>query len=336
MIRALILKGNDLHPTTERGQVETALGSPEARLWLDLETSPEEEILWLGHVFGFHPLAIEDCLHRNQRPKLEDYEGYLFAVLHGLRREGVLRLVTDEVHIFLSHRYLVSVHASPLEPLNRIFERSGKEPELLAHGPSFILHLLSDALVDAYFPILDTLGEEIDRLEDAVIRHPRRSRLNRLFALKRELVLLRRIINPQREVYNALSRRDYPFIDQRTALYFRDVHDHLLRASDTLDSYRDLLGSILEAYLTAASNRLNEVMKRLTIIATVFMPLSFITGFFGMNFELIPWKSRSLFLLALLAVLLLPLGMLLWFFWSGWLSSWEALEDRRRNRRRPP
>jgi len=336
MIRALILKGNDLHPTTERDQVEAALGSPEARFWLDLESPPEEEILWLGHAFDFHPLTLEDCLHRNQRPKLEDYEGYLFAVLHGLRREGVLRLVTDEVHIFLSHRYLVSIHASPLEPLNRIFERSGKEPELLAHGPSFLLHLLSDALVDAYFPILDALGEEIDRLEDAVIRHPKRSRLNRLFTLKRELVLLRRIINPQREVYNALSRRDYPFIDQRTALYFRDVHDHLLRASDTLDSYRDLLGSILEAYLTAASNRLNEVMKRLTIIATVFMPLSFITGFFGMNFELIPWKSRPLFILALLAVLLLPIGMILWFLRSGWLSSWEALEDRRRNRRRPP
>lgn len=342
VIRGLSFREGAVERTAEQSEVEKALSDPHALLWLDLEGIDEEEVQWVGRAFGFHPLALEDCLHRNQRPKIEDYEAYLFAVLHALRSDpphhpsplkGKGRVGVDELHVFLSQRFLVTVHAPPLEPLNRIWERCGKEPELLGHGPSFILHLLSDAIVDAYFPLLDDLGEEIDLLEDAVIRSPTRAQLNRLFALKKDLILLRKVINPQREVYNALSRRDYPFIDQKTALYFRDVHDHLLRASETIESYRDLLGYILEAYLTAISNRLNDIMKRLTIIATIFMPLSFIVGFFGMNFAHIPWGSRLLFLLTLLAVFALPFGMLLWFAKQGWLRK-EAGPETLRPRRR--
>lgn len=342
----------------ERSEVEKAVRDPHALLWLDLEGIDEGEVQWLGRAFGFHPLALEDCLHLNQRSKIEEYEAYAFAVLYAFRSDppphpspsseipppsplskrgekGDLRgrVGVEELHVFLSRRFLVTVHALPSEPLNRIWERCGKEPKLLGHGPSFILHLLSDAIVDAYFPLLDELGEEIDELEDAVIRSPTRAQLTRLFALKKDLILCRKVISQKREVYNALSRRDYPFIDHKTALYFRDVYDHLLRASETIESYRDLLGSILEAYLTAISNRLNDIMKRLTIIATIFMPLSFIVGFFGMNFALIPWGSQVLFLLTLLAVFALPFGMLVWFAKKGWLrkeTGPEGLRPRRR------
>ncbi|MFN3476091.1 MAG: magnesium/cobalt transporter CorA [Candidatus Methylomirabilales bacterium] len=327
MIRGLIVREGVVERTVERSEVEKAVSDPHALLWLDLEGIDEGEVQWLGRAFGFHPLALEDCLHRNQRPKIEEYEAYVFAVLHAFRSDPLShpspskgRGRVEELHIFLSHRYLVTVHALPSEPLNRIWERCGKEPELLGHGPSFILHLLSDAIVDAYFPLLNALGEEIDLLEDAVIRSPTRARLNRLFALKKDLILFRKMISQKREVYNALSRREYPFIDHKTALYFRDIYDHLLRASETIESYRDLLGTILEVYLTAISNQLNDVMKRLTIIATIFMPLSFIVGFFGMNFALIPWGSRVLFLLTLLALFVLPIGMLVWFAKRGWLK----------------
>jgi magnesium transporter len=183
------------------------------------------------------------------------------------------------------------------------------------------------------------LGDEIDDLEDAVVGSTARHQMQRIFDLKRVVVQLRKIVSPQREVYNALSRRDSPQIDPRSSVYFRDVHDHLVRAYEMIDSYRDLVANTLDAYLAAISNRLGQVMKQLTVIATIFMPLSFLTGFFGMNFTGIPFGSRWLMGTALGVMLALPMVMLLFFARRGWLterrrlSSWARIWAWLRRRR---
>jgi magnesium transporter len=178
---------------------------------------------------------------------------------------------------------------------------------------------------------LEALEDEIDALEDAVVEAPARARMRRVFEVKRVLVQLRKVVSPQREVYNALSRRDYSYVEARTAVYFRDIHDHLVRAFEMIDSYRDLVANTLDAYLAATSNRLGQVMKQLTVIATIFMPLSFLTGFFGTNFTSIPYDRRWLFLLVLTAMFVLPVLMLVAFLRRGWLTdnrritSWTRL-----------
>lgn len=325
--------------TADLGRVAEVSQDPRSLLWVDAEGEPAEALEVLAARFELHPVTVEDFIHRNQRPKIEEFERYVFLVIHALHAIRGDELETDELHVALTPRALLTVHDRPLEAVKRVFDRCATDPRPLQHGASFVLYLVSDAIVDAYFPVLDALGDEIDALEDAVVQAPGRSRMRRLFEVKRALVHLRKIVSPQREVYNALSRRDYPHVDAHTAVYFRDVHDHLVRAFEVIDSYRDLVASTLEAYLASVSNRLGQVMKQLTVIATIFMPLSFLTGFFGMNFAGIPYDRPWLLGAVLLAVMILPAAMLLFFARRGWLveerriTSWARLRAWVRRRR---
>jgi len=296
------------------------LSDPGAVLWVDAEGESPGSLEDLAHRFELHPVTLEDFVNKNQRSKIEEFEQYIFVVLHTLRTIRADEADTDELHVALTPHCLLTVHDCALDTVTRVFDRCVADPRPLQHGPSFLLYLISDAVVDAYFPVLDALGDEIDSLEDAVVTAPVRSRMHRIFEMKRVLVQLRKIVSPQREVYNALSRRDYPHIDSHTAIYFRDVHDHLVRAFEIVDSYRDLVANILDAYLAAISNRLGQVMKQLTVIATIFMPLSFLTGFFGMNFASIPFDRPWLLAAALAIMLALPVAMLSWFARRGWLT----------------
>jgi len=340
MLRILIRRAN--------GQVETPgdmnalpglFEDPNCLVWVDAEADPRETLEALADRFALHPVTLDDFIGRDQRPKIEEFEQYVFLVVHALRAIRGDELDTEELHLALRQHALLTVHARPIDHVSRIFDRCLKDPRILQNGPSFLVYLLSDALVDGFFPILDTLGDEIDALEDAVIQNPGRTQMRRVFEVKRVLVQLRKVVSPQREVYNALSRRDYPYIESRTAVYFRDVHDHLVRAFEMIDSYRDLVGNTLDAYLAAISNRLGQVMKQLTVIATIFMPLSFLTGFFGMNFTSIPFDRPQLFLAALLVMSALPVCMLLFFLRRGWLSddrritTWARLRARLRRSR---
>jgi len=293
-------------------------------LWVDAEAEPRESLDALANLFRLHPITLDDLINRNQRPKIEEFEEYVFLVTHALRAIHADELDTEEIDVTLRRNALLTVHRRPLEYLQRVFDRSAKDSRILQHGPDFLVYLLSDALVDAYFPVLEALEDEIDALEDAVVQAPARARMRRIFEVKRVLVQLRKVVSPQREVYNALSRRDYPYIEARTAVYFRDIHDHLVRAFEMIDSYRDLAANTLEAYLTATSNRLGQVMKQLTVIATIFMPLSFLTGFFGMNFTTIPFDRLWLLAAAVTVMGMLPLLMIVVFLRRGWLT-----DDRR-------
>lgn len=340
MLRVLARHGDGRVETgSDVGSLAEALRDPRSTHWVDAEGEPADALLALAGQFDLHPVTAEDFVNRNQRPKIEEFDHYIFLVIHALRAVLDDELETDELHIALRQNCLLTVHDRPLEAVKRVFDRCATDPRPLQNGASFLLYLLSDAVVDGYFPVLDALGDEIDSLEDAVIEAPARARMRRIFEVKRVVVQLRKIVSPQREVYNAVSRRDYPYIDARTAVYFRDVHDHLVRASEVIDSYRDLVANVLDAYLACISNRLGQVMKQLTVIATIFMPLAFITGFFGMNFTGIPFSQPWLLALVVVMILALPAGMLLLFVRRGWLAddrritTWARLRAWLRRRR---
>jgi magnesium transporter len=289
-------------------------------LWVDLEGEPPEALEAVAREFSLHPVTIEDLVHRNQRPKLEEFDSYIFIVAHGLRTIQGEEVVTDEFNLAVGENWILSAHDGHVEAMKRVYDQVVAAPKASDGGPRFILYRISDLLVDSYFPALDALEDEIDSLEDDVVQRPTQGRLHQIFALKQVLVHLRKLVSPQREVYNALSRRDYPYIDPKSAVYFRDLHDHLIRANEIVESYRDLVGNMLDVYLATISNRLNEVMKRLTLLATIFMPLTFITGFFGMNFAAMPFTWNWLLWTTMAAMVITPLAMLVWFFSKGWIG----------------
>jgi len=340
VLRILVRHGDGrLETAADLGALADLQRDPRCLLWVDAEGEPAEALEALGTQFELHPVTAEDFVHKNQRPKIEEFDRYIFLVMHALRAIRGDELETDELHVALWQNCLLTVHEGPLDAVKRVFDRCAIDPRPLQNGTSFLLYLLSDAVVDGYFPVLDALADEIDSIEDAVVKAPARARMQRIFEVKRVIVQLRKIVSPQREVYNALSRRDYPFIDARTAVYFRDVHDHLVRAFEIIDSYRDLVANTLDAYLASISNRLGQVMKQLTVIATIFMPLAFLTGFFGMNFTAIPFDRPWLLGIVLAVMVGLPVAMLLVFARRGWLTddqritSWARLQAWLRRRR---
>ncbi len=325
MLRILVRHGDGrIEASTDASGLGSVLVDPSCLVWVDAEGERREVLESLANQFGLHPITLDDLVNRNQRPKIEEFDEYVFLVLHALRAIHGDIVDTEEIDAALTKHTLLTVHVRPLEHLQKVFDRTAKDPRCVQHGPSFLVYLISDAVVDAYFPVLESLEDEIDALEDAVVQAPARARMRRIFEVKRVLVQLRKVVSPQREVFNALSRRDYPYIEARTAVYFRDIHDHLVRAFEMIDSYRDLAANTLEAYLTATSLRLGQVMKQLTVIATIFMPLSFLTGFFGMNFTHIPFDRPWLLLAAVATMGALPAFMIVAFVRRGWLT-----DDRR-------
>jgi magnesium transporter len=253
--------------------------------WLDLTSPGPEQLAQLSELFGFHPLALEDIEEFNQRPKLDNYGDHVFLVFYGAWRHGAHDMKPlREVHMFISGRYLVTIHRDPLQALDR--ERAEIEARAM-QSEQVVLYRVLDTLTDSFFPILSDMDDEIDDLESAILQSPTDEQLQRLFTLKRQLVAMRKIVTPQRDLFARSIDQiaDLPGLELDQRDYFRDVYDHLIRISDLIDSYRDLLSGATDLYLSTVSNRQNDVMKQLTVIATIFLPLSFITGFFGQNFS---------------------------------------------------
>jgi len=304
-----------------------ALKEPGVLLWVDFGGEPPElcEPI-LRQVFGFHPLAVDDALAESHVPKVDDWDTYLYVVLHAvaLDAEEPIELDTLELDVFLGANYLVTHRSEPIAALDRLWTACQRDERHLKKGSTRLLYALADELVADYMPVVDGFDEAIDRIEDQVFSAPTRSLLEQIFALKRALLHLRRIIAPQREVLNKLARGDYAFIDAEERVFFRDVYDHLVRLYDISESLRDLVGGALDTYLSVINNRMNDVMKTLTIITTLFMPISFLAGFFGMNFFQAPaifeaWTSRGAFWLMAAVMILLPLGMFWWIRRRAWM-----------------
>jgi len=250
--------------------------------WLDLDQPTENDFEILREVFKFHPLAVEDSEHFDQRAKLDDYDDFVFIVVYGAAPDED-QLV--EVHCFYSERFLVTVHHDDCPAFAEIRRRYQKRAEKIEH-PSLLLYRVVDGLVDSFFPILSAFDDRIDELEDAIFRKADDKQLQEIFGMKRLLVGMRKAVSPQRDTFASLMGgiAQLPGLAEEDERYFRDIYDHLIRISDLIDSYRDLLTGAMDVYLSTVSNRLNSVMKQLTIIATIFLPLSWLTGFFGQNF----------------------------------------------------
>lgn len=301
------------------------LKNPQALLWIDFdgEPDPAAEPILTG-IFRFHPLAVDDALEESHSPKVDDWDEYLYIVLNALELEDDLDAHISELDVFLGPNYVVTHHDTPLACVNKTYQSSFRDSRHVTHGPDHLLYKLVDTLVADYMPSVEKLDAKIDDIENKVLGNPGQETIQEIFALKRALQVMRRILMPQREVLNKLARDDYQVIDPKDRIFFRDVYDHLVRLHDLNESMRDLVSGALDTYLSAVNNRMNDIMKILTIITTLFMPLSFITGFFGMNFfeasaDLFGWTSRLVFFVTLLGLLVLPVAMFFWMKRQTWV-----------------
>jgi magnesium transporter len=283
--------------------------------WLDLIDPGEKDVAALKEIFSFHPLVLEDMVKRGQRPKLEDFGDYMFLVYYGAVEGKGAGIDLEEVHALLSGGYLVTSHARPCAVLEEARERFD------AQAPSseqFVVYRVLDGLTDSFFPILERLDDRMEQLDGEIFDRPDPSQLQEITSLRRDLVALRRVVTPQRDL---LARGvddilEIPGLEADSRNYFRDVYDHAIRISDQIDSYRDLLAGTRDAYLSVVSNRLNQITKQLTVVATIFLPLSFVVGFFGQNFK---WlvvhidSAESFFVLGIGSLVLSVVGLLVWF-----------------------
>ena len=321
MIRSKLARNGTLATDLSWDQMRAFIQNPDGVLWVDLESPTDDEFRILTEVFRFHPLAVEDAHREIELPKVDIYDGYVYLVVHRMSVDFETRRVAPrEMDIFLSDRYLVTVHDEVSVSAADVAAKITATPSALSAGPDVVMHEIIDRIVDRYLPVLDQWEDETDALEEAILgRTGEDHLLEDALDLRREVAELRKSLGPQRDIIQKLARRDIPYVSEKAALYFRDVQDHLVRIFQTLESEREHIASLFEAYMAMTSHRLNAVMKRLTSIATIFLPLSFVAGIYGMNFEHMPGLGWTYGFFALCTVMLaLGLGMFLYFRKQGW------------------
>jgi magnesium transporter len=329
MIRSQYFKlGGELQQEIKPEQYQELLKDPQGILWVDfVREEPEhcEDILL--RIFGFHPLAVDDALHETHIPKVDDWETYLYIALHAISfTHGEDDIESLELDIFMGLNYIVTHHDLPIAALERVWTSSQRDERNFKHGADHLLYRILDELTTDYMQVVDSIDEEIEMVEDDVFTKPSNIIVQRIFTLKRVTLHMRRVLSPLREVLNKLARDDYTVIDARDQIYFRDVYDHLVRLHDISESLRDLVGGVLDTYLSVINNRMNDIMKTLTTITTLFMPISFLAGFFGMNFfapaatsPLNRWVNVPVFIPMLAIFILTPLLMFSWMRRRRWL-----------------
>ncbi|MBC7773523.1 MAG: magnesium/cobalt transporter CorA [Pyrinomonadaceae bacterium] len=285
----------------------------------------------LGELFGLHSLALEDVLNTHQRAKVDVFSDHLYIVTREVELSD--RLDTDQISMFLGKNYVITFQERTGDCLGAVRERIRKSAVFRSHAPDYLAYALLDAVIDGYFPTLEQLGERIESLEEEVVLNPKDDLVHRIHATKRELLTLRRAIWPARDAINTLLRDPNPLIRDETRLYLRDCHDHVIQVIDMMETYRELGSDLMDIYLSSLSNRLNSVMKVLTMIATIFMPLSFIVGIYGMNFNRehplnmpeLDWKYGYP---AVWGVILCTVAGMAYYFWrNGWLRSSRSSEN---------
>ncbi len=320
MISVLVSDGGH---TTRTDAVDPAWLAPGAtvRFWVDITAPGEVEGRLLGEVFGFHPLSVEDAVSTIQYPKVEMYEEYLYVVLHGIDpRARSHHFATHDVDFFLGPNYLVTVHNGTSRSIKHVGELCERRESVLGSGPAALLHRIVDAMVDNYRPEIDELEVRITKMEEQAFVG-RDSIVRQLLHLKRDLSSLRRVVVPQRDVVGRLARREFAAISDEMTYRFRDVYDHLVRISEEAMIFQDRLNGVLDAHLSVVSNRLNEVMKVLTVMSTIFLPLTVLTGMWGMNIVLphLPGGENAQFFWISGLMVAIVVTMLAYFKRSGWL-----------------
>jgi magnesium transporter len=272
--------------------INSIIAKKSGSLWVELDITKPGQPEVLKGIKGLHPLAVEDALCVNSRPKLEEYDDYLFMIIIGVRfsetTEDPYDLETFDLCFFLGKNFLITVHEGQSASIEEVGRRIEKNPDLLSRGMDRLTHAIMDGAVDAYFPLLEKIDDFVDQLEQRVVIDFDQSALKEIFAVKRLVLSLRRHVAPEREVFNILTNRPSALLSPESQIYFRDIYDHVLRINDSIDTYRDLLSSVLDSYLTQVSNRLGRVTKGLSVVATLSIPFVVISGMWGMNVERIP------------------------------------------------
>jgi magnesium transporter len=312
-------------------EVREAFQSKKGLLWVDISQTTEEDSAFLQRTFNFHHLALEDCLSpRLHPPKIDDFDDYLFIIVHGVNYMAESDIVeTTELAIFLGPHFVVSNHNLPLysvESVRRLVESSGRP---MQRGADFLVYALVDALVDNVLPTVDKMSEVADGIEEEVIRHPQQSSLESIMKLKRSALHIHRIMAPQRETMNRLSRGEFPLIKAEAQVFYRDIYDHVLRIEYLTQDLRERADSTLTTYLASVANRQNEVMKTLSVVATIVLPLSLLAGIYGMNFENMPELGTSWAYFSVLGFMgVVILGGIGWFWARQWIT-WGRRQAKR-------
>lgn len=321
----VIAYGPDLYLEKQLGDVrelDELLGKYPVT-WINVDGLGDEAVLrHLGRLFKLHPLALEDVVSLRQRSKLDDYETNLYTAMRMLSlQEG--RLASEQISFFLGPDFVLTFQEMPGDCLDPVRERIRKKGGLVCNmRADYLLYCLIDAIIDAYFPLLESYDSRLDDMEQIILDHPDASSIALLFEVKRDLMTLRRTLWPVREMAGALVHSASSLISPPTRVYLRDCQDHTIRLLELAETCRELDSSLMDFYLSTISNRMNEIMKVLTIIATIFIPLTFITGVYGMNFTHMPERESPYGYYAVMALMaLLGLGMFAWFVHKGWLSS---------------
>lgn len=303
------------------------LKDPIAVLWVDFVGElPEAASPILLDTFHFHPLAVDDALVETHIPKLDDWGNYLYLVFNPMEMptSNSMELITRELDVFITSNCLVTFHDDELPFLERTWQAHLNIPRVNATAPGHLLYRVVDEMVNDTFNLLEELDDRLDEIEEEVLLKSKPDTLEDIFTMKRVVIGIRRVLVPEREILNKLSREDYAAIRNVEKLFFRDIYDHMLRMVDLNEGLRDLVTGALEAHLSVTNNRMNSVMKILTIITTLFMPITFITGFFGMNFFAPPetlgiWTNENVFQITLVILLISPVGMLWYMHRQRWL-----------------
>ena len=317
-----IFKNKPVRELADAEALVAALREEVGLIWVDLEDPSEEETAILSNVFGFHDLAVEDCVTGTNQPKLDNYDGYLFLVVHGIV-PGSLgnELEPREINIFFNERYVVSVHRTHMRSITFWRSRVDRnQAPLLSKGTDFLVHGIVDTMVDNYEPLLERLDTRMESAEEQIVEGATGDLLIDMLQLKSDLFALTRLVTNQRNTLVQLSEGDSPYISRSVRAYFSDVQDHLIRVRDRADSYSDFISTLQNVHVALVTSRTNDVMKTLTIIATIMLPLTFVTGIFGMNMVLHPYlKGWPGWLGSFLLMLIIMAGMLLYFRRHKWI-----------------
>lgn len=318
MLRGLAARPGRLpEALSSAGRIAELVREEGVCLWVDFESPTGEERQVLETAFGFHPVALESCWGRANHPRLQDYGEYLYLVLHAVR--SVRPLETDEIDVFLGRTFLVTYRERPVAALEEVFHRAGEVEGVLRRGPDRVLAELLDRVTEDYIGAIERLDEAMDPLEDRLFRSPGRAVFREVLGFKKDVLHFRRIVGPQREVLGRLSRMEFPQVSREEAVYFRDVHDQTVRVVEMLEAFRDVLTSAMEVYLSVVSNRINEVMRTLTVFSMILMSTSLVAGIYGMNVELLATGTKADFYI-LLGVMAAISAVLLWVFRRrGWI-----------------
>jgi magnesium transporter len=323
MIKAIKLKPELPPESIAQQDIKEFLQEPDGTLWVSLDNANDAEInSILLDTFQFHQLTVEDCLSIGyQTPKVDDFGKYIFIIANAIRPNGGFKeLKTSELNIYLGDNYIVTCFTDEhMECIETTWQRLERDERMASRGVDFLCHAILDQLVDEYMPLLDEMDQEVEWLEDQVLANPEQQTLERLLMLKHFVMSLRRVISPQREFINRLSRDEFSQIGKVSRFYFRDIYDHLVRIQDLSESIRDIVSGAVDIYLNSTSLRLNVVMKALTVVSTIFLPLTFLAGVYGMNFKYFPeltWQYGYPLLWAVFFMIVV--GMLAFFKKRGW------------------